>query len=279
MQITNPEHREIQYEGKKRRSQMEKTIKKLLFIVFGVLLITVFYPCKAEAKSYYNYKTIPTKQNTWIKSKGIERSEKEKNKYYYTVYAYKINVPGHGYVKVETRGKKGDKIDFKRKIKKDKNNPSGFQNIEWRKLEKKNDTVYMVLPRGISYIVTDEPYKFKYSFVKVADSGNYCRSKAKKLEPGKLETVVFQSGYSYNKLYKIVLTKDQPLKVYKKTLYETSLSKEFKLFDVSGNEISCPEWEENKSYKTEKLKKGTYYLILESPSFDEYGGLYQLSWK
>ncbi len=227
-------------------------MKRFLFTMFAVIMFAIFVPHNAEAKDTYQYKTTTLKVNTWATSKGWG-GKSTPTGYKYTYNLFKVTVPKNSYIKIETKVLTEiyiyDELTTRQR-------PDQIASI--------SDESFLLkdLPQGTYYIGTSSRTKIRFLTVKFKRSGNYCRSKAKKLERGKTE--IFSDKDGYNRWYKIVLSKRKAITIYLENLSSGYDFNKWALYNSNGMRIDYKSGH-NSAYKMPVLNKGTYYLYIQDP--------------
>ena len=144
---------------------------------------------------------------------------------------------------------------------------------------------YIGVRKGKYYIKVTQTgtYKLQYTFTAVKEKKNYKSKKAVTLKSGKKETGVFAyddvEKKKISRWYKITVPKNKTIKVQidRQGNQDTmSLS----LYQKSGKKLELYSYAQLKEKKKNpvklKVKKGTYYMELESY---RYIGTYSIKWK
>ena len=236
-------------------------LKKLICMALIVLIMIGFFPFQAYAASTkYVYKITTLKQNKYVTSKEYTYKYNEKtNTETYTYDLYKINLPGNGYVRIETKSIKDLYIYKAINTKKDLYSSESILNLYGKRVYRE------VLPKGTYYIRADKWVKFKWNYCYAKWGTNYCRSRAVPLSSGKKRIEMFHYGREYDRWFKVYLPQKRTITVtYSAKNYYT----DFYIYNSRGYSVRCPELTET-SWRTPLLPKGTYYIRVYRDD-DEY---------
>lgn len=214
-----------------------KNLKRfLLSVVFATL---VFATCGMSAMAATDTKTL--KQNAWF-------TQKTDQSYTYN----KITVPSDGYITITMAGN-NDKshVDIWLYDKKKSYSNGTLCTSE------KTMTVKCAVSKGTYYLrgSSYDSYKYKWKFTKAVNKPNYTASKALALKANKEVVVVNTPKDTYDRWYKIKLTKKKSINYWYSgygyvTLYDEDMEQLDTLYD-----------EDEGCYYTRKLlPKGTYYV-------------------
>ena len=140
------------------------------------------------------------------------------------------------------------------------------------------DKRYYVIEKGDYYLEPASDCTILLTIKKMyKDQKNYSMKRAANLDPGKKQYFINEGPDSYRKWYKIELTKKKYLSIYAENL--GSGSSEFEnwtLLDAKGKILYSYIDHSKNLFKTkEKLKKGTYYIVVyddinEKPKYKPY---------
>jgi hypothetical protein len=115
------------------------------------------------------------------------------------------------------------------------------------------------------------------------DGGNYCVALAIPLIKDIPQNIVFAKEYSFDRWYKIKLTKKQAITIKQKKSsgsYYYYGDEYFRIYDANLSSVSCNKISSN-TFRTTLLSKGTYYIKCPAPE-DPYlysDPSFQISWK
>ncbi|SFB70342.1 hypothetical protein [Butyrivibrio sp. YAB3001] len=245
---------------------MKKRAKLFLALLFVLILSLGFFPkeTKAATDEVYNYNVTALKAKTLVTAKRCSSAwNRTDRKYYYNYNLYKITLPSDGYIKLETSDATvGLKLlkSFKKDVRLSKNEPITY-------FSSKKNTYYYVLSKGTYYICnpySDKDTNIKYTFSKAVNPTNYSRNLAATLAQKKSQTLVYTWGNEYDRWYKVCLTKNQAVTITTKTLDEDYSRIFFEFRNSNGKLVSYDTTSNTtggtRTYKTAKLKKGTYYI-------------------
>ena len=128
--------------------------------------------------------------------------------------------------------------------------------------EKKSKTQKFAIEKGTYYFKVEGVKKIKYQFVKEPYKTNYCAGKAIELKKNKTIDIVNTPKNTYDRWYKIKLTKKQVLKYW--VTDANGVTVDVVVYDSNMAPIDMIG--DNKDYtlfrSREKLKKGTYYVCI-----------------
>ncbi len=265
-----------------------KAMKKLLVIALTLFALTsAIQPAFAANKVSASFVTAKT-ATVYTGSNDYAPYEQDNSTYKYTIYKYKA--PADGYLKFTMYDTELIRVYFSSADAKDVSD-DWYENVQATVFP---ESPYFPVTKGqILYLRPEGAYKFKFSIAKQAVAYNFCRALATPLNAGESALVLVPKDHFYDRYYKITLTQAQVVKITYKNLmggyaYETP---EFSLLDASGRWMDYPTQisPESPTYKTRKLKAGTYYIRCDigiTFGYEDYGGeenqpitMYKLSWR
>lgn len=126
----------------------------------------------------------------------------------------------------------------------------------------KSKTQKFAIEKGTYYFKVDGAAKIKYKFTKEPYKTNYCANKAILLKKNKTVDIVNTPNNTYDRWYKIKLTKKQVLKYWVKDA--NGVSVDVAVYDSNMAPIYMTgDNEDTTLYRSHgKLKKGTYYVCI-----------------
>lgn len=187
---------------------------------------------------------------------------------------YKIKVTSSGCLKLETS------------LTDNSENESGITLLNSKKKaisssgKSESKVTYYGVKKGTYYLKLENAgdYKIRYTFEQIGTKNNTKKSKAINLKRGKTDKGLFILGDKKNeRWYKINLNKKQTVKLnisVKGNEYYT----DFTVYQLNGKKTKIVKSDDLKNGKNTakvKLKKGTYYIVIDS----EGTGSYSIQWK
>ena len=234
-----------------------KRLKKIFCIVMAMAFVFAFAcpPSTADAA------TKSIKEGVWVNATS-------------TSTYYKVVVKGEGYITLSAKNKSGTAyFDFLDKDKKHFSDPETvFASFG-------TESIKVPVSKGTYYIRLQSKVDFggkayvKYKFTSVKQPTNYCIAKALTLKSGSYKKIYQTPKYSFDRFFKIKLTTAKKITVKSKS--------EVRIYDPEGNEIDTTENFDDldlRTYKTKKLKKGTYYIRVQFMYYD-VPSIYKVKWQ
>lgn len=254
-------------------------VKQLACFLLAVIITVGFVPLPAQASTTkYNYKITTLKQKKWVTAKENTYNSDTNT---YTYYLYKITVPANSFIRIDSKNKSYDYygIYIFKSLNRNKPYHSQANSIDYYTVN-----IYrQVLPKGTYYIYADEGTTFKWQSTTTKNPTNFCRSRSARLKAGYKKTEVFNTGYEFDRWYRISLTARKPLYVTMKQIDEYG-SIDFSVFNSRGFKVSCNSLG-NSNYRTAVLPKGTYYIRVYFGDYEGYnsfngrGRIVQFWWR
>ena len=256
-----------------------RQIKKILvcFSLIFALCIAVA-PKNVEAAAQYRYVNAGTlAPNTYTQ---VQEAAHDYNNGGDTYYAYKVNVPSDGYIKVYNPS--GKWLHLLKRISKCYGHVIG----DVDECEFDSYTRCIPVSKGTYYLCTSDyrdgtAFNLKYKFVKIAPTSNFCKVKASSLPSGKTKIICVNKRREFNRWYKIKLTSKKTITVTRKLADGSGLSgSDFEIFDSSGNCVDHSFLQDGK-YRTARVPKGTYYIVVTGFMEEVYSPhrISTISWK
>ncbi len=258
---------------------MNRNIKKILAGTLTLMMIftaLLFLPHRSLASDNINsaYKNAGTLQlKTWSALKQMTSDNKAVGATQ-TYHVFKLTVPSDGYLKIEqkpkdtpwTTAKIYSNIYVYKKFPKNGSSPIGDQLYDTAFASE--ESRYVPVLKGTYYISSSDAATIRITHTKAqVRNDNYCRALAKTIKSKQKVTIVDLEGYETDRWYKINLTKDKKITITLKTLgiHQTTQGDnlnrgDFRLYNSGKTIQKITPKGDYKTFTTEKLPKGTYYL-------------------
>ena len=236
---------------------MRKQSKQIWFT--GVLLCLLMVLSASQVRAADVRKSITLKQNKEVTLKAIERKKKTNYHYY-----YKLSIPGDGFITLTIRGKSGTRFCYYLFRKLSKASSFCFDAF----VVKGKTAIQIPMDKGTVYLSATQGYKVKWKFTKVAVPSNYSPDTAMSLKKGKKIKVCQTPKYSFDRWFKVALTKKQRITFW------AEAGRQVSVYNEDLDETYDVERAGSQSLKyctSESLEAGTYYLCMSEMDNTSYG--------
>ena len=189
-----------------------------------------------------------------------QKADKKKKKKYYSYY-YKLSVPGDGFITLSLqKGKKtGNRLSYGLYKK-----PGDIRPIYSNSIAVKGKAdIQIPMGKGIIYLRTTIGSKVKWKFTKVTPPSNYAPDTAMSLKKGKKVTISQTPQNSYDRWFKVTLTKKQRITFWAEAENLVDVYNE----DMEKCDVERAGSQSLKYYTSDSLKAGTYYLCMREKDF------------
>lgn len=233
-----------------------KRIQRTAALLLALLMILA--ACSTAALAATDYKVLLMKKGTWVKLPDSD----SKNIYKLVLYSDSI-------VTVKWLGNKYD--NGRAYLCADKKCDN---EITYLIGDGTTGTRYIALAKGIYYIQmydwTDTPTtKIRVTVEKAINKTNYCRAKAIVLKYGVTVKIAQTANYSYDRWYKIVLSKRKTVTI----TTNDEMADNIRLYDSKMNQVECTSGS-RKVISEDPIAKGVYFIRVSGDVDSEHLGSY-----